>query len=285
MIGVRTGLLEFCMHVFKTLSKLGDEKLRSSEDSFIFTSQAGIRISKRSKNYIHHPGDLPINVTKMTNYFPLVSSVISAVFTLLLAYQYSRRKKKHQIIWTIALSIWFITTLLEFLGNPEVVGWNEPLYKVFYVLTPPMVALLGVGTLYLLTHRPWGKYFLLYTIGLSIPLFILGLTAPVQSDYFALGSEIAGEAMPRHVRILSPLMTIPGGVALIFGAIYSFWLDRSRKYNLLIALGGFFPFFGGMRARLGDPTFFYAFETLGALFLFTGFILSMEYIRKRETKT
>lgn len=181
--------------------------------------------------------------------------------------------------------MWFITTLLEFLGNLGVVGWNEPMYKVFYILTAPMVALLGVGTLYLLTHKPWGRYFLLYTISLSVPLFILGLTAPVQSDYFALGSEIVGEAMPGYVRIFSPLMTVPGGVALILGAIYGFWLDRSRKYNLLIALGGLFPFFGGVRARLGDPTLFYAFETLGTLFLFVGFILSMEYIRKRTPRT
>ncbi|MFQ5712306.1 MAG: hypothetical protein ACE5GD_11095 [Candidatus Geothermarchaeales archaeon] len=219
------------------------------------------------------------------NFFPLVSSMISLVFTVLLARQYRQRRKRHQLIWTVALALWFITTLFEFLGEREVVGWSAPMYRVFYVLTPPMVALLGAGTLYLLTHKPWGKYFLIYTLMVSVPLFALGLTAPIKEEMFTLGSEIAGAAMPQHVRVFSPVLTVPGGLALILGAIYSFWLDRTRKYNLLIALGGGFPFFGGMRARFGDPTFFYAFETLGALLLFSGFILSMEYIRKREAET
>lgn len=178
--------------------------------------------------------------------------------------------------------MWFMTTLLEFLGEEGVLGWNVLMYKVFYIFTPPMVGLLGAGTLYLLTHKPWGKYFLIYTVAVSAPLFALGLMAPVRTELFALGSEIAGEAMPRHVRIFSPLLTIPGGLALILGAIYSFWLDRTRKYNLLIALGGFFPFFGGLRARFGYRTFFYAFETVGALLLFLGFVLSWEYIKKRD---
>lgn len=219
------------------------------------------------------------------NYFPLISSIISAVFAVLLAIQYRQRRKRHQLVWTVSLTMFFITTLFEFLAEPEVIGWNEPMYKLYYILTPPMVALMGSGCLYLLTHKPWGKYFLVYIIVLSIPLFTLGLTAPVggalEKVILEKGSEIAGEAMPRHVRIFSPLFTIPGGIAIIGGAIYSFLLDRTRKYNVLIALGGIFPFFGGFKARFGDPTFFYLFETIGTLLLFLGFVLSMEYIRKR----
>lgn len=202
----------------------------------------------------------------------------------LLAYQYLKRRKRHQLIWTVALSLWFITTLFEFLADPEIIGWTVPMYRLFYVLTPPMTALLGVGTLYLLTHKPWGKYFLIYTVALSIVLFGLGLTAPIRTEEFARGAEIAGAAMPSYVRMFSPFFTIPGATGLIGGALYSFWLDRTRKYNLLIALGGIFPAFGGMRARFGDPTFFFAFETVGALLLFSGFVLSMEYIRKRKAR-
>lgn len=96
-----------------------------------------------------------------------------------------------------------------------------------------MVALLGVGTLYLLTHKPWENTSS-YTIIISIPLFILGLTAPVDVTKFALGSEIAGAAMPRYVRIFSPFLTIPGGLALVLGAIYSFWLDRQENITYLL---------------------------------------------------
>lgn len=177
--------------------------------------------------------------------------------------------------------MFFLTTLFEFLAEPEVLGATVPMYKVYYILTPPMVALLGDGTLYLLTHKPWGKYFLIYTVVLSVPLFVLGLTASIDAEALAEGFKIAGRVMPSYVRIFSPLFTVPGGILLIGGALYSYWLDRTRNYNLLIALGGVFPFFGGLEARFGASTFFYAFETIGTILLFSGFLLSKEYIKKR----
>lgn len=177
--------------------------------------------------------------------------------------------------------MFFITTLLEYLAEPDVIGATVSMYQLYYVLTPPMVALLGVGTLYLLTHKPWGKYFLIYTVILAIPLFALGFTAEIDVNIIAEGFETGGKAMPQHVRIFSPLFTVPGGILLIGGAVYSYWLDKTRKYNLLIALGGVFPFFGGLKVRFEDPTFFFAFETVGTLLLFLGFLLSREYIKKK----
>lgn len=200
----------------------------------------------------------------------------------------------HQLIWSVSLFLFFVTTLLEFLAgyfyhNIEgSLGWSPLMYKLYYVLTPPMVALMGTGSLYLLTHKPYGKYMLWYTVILSIPLFILGLSANVGRALIEAvnkvgGTEIAGAAMPSYVRIFSPLMTIPGGIFLIAGAIYSYWLDRSRKYNLLVAIGGLFPFIGGLRARFGAYEAFYFLELLGIVILFLGFLLSWEYIIKKET--
>lgn len=228
------------------------------------------------------------------NYFPLVSSVISALFAIVLALQYKRRRKTHQLVWTISLVMFFVSTFLEFLAEfiyvtyaPNV-GWNELMYRLYYVLAPVMVALMGTGSLYLLTHLPVGKYFLYYTIALSIPLFVLGFSVPLgdalQKAVIDAGTtEIGGAAMPSYVRVFSPLLTIPGGIAIIGGAVYSFWLDKTRKYNLLIALGGLFPFMGGLKARFGDPTFFYLLETVGMVLLFVGFILSWEYKRTQKT--
>ncbi len=226
--------------------------------------------------------------------FPLSSTIISGIFTVALTIQYLRRRKIHQLIWTISLFMFFLTTLFEFLAgyfySNSIIetGWTPLMYKFYYILTPPMVALMGTGSLYLLTHKPYGKYMLYYTIILSIPLFILGLTANVDEALahavMNLGStEIAGAAMPTYVRIFSPLMTIPGGIFLIAGALYSFWLDRSRKYNLLVAIGGLFPFVGGLRARFGNYEAFYLLELLGIIVLFLGFLLSWEYILRKES--
>jgi hypothetical protein len=228
------------------------------------------------------------------NFFPLLSSIISAVFAFLLAVQYLQRRKKHQLIWTISLVMFFLATFLEFFAeytyqiSPSGTGWNELTYKLYYVLTPVMVALMGTGALYLLTHLPVGKYFLSYTIILTVPFFVLSFAFPLgdalQKAVVEAGStEIGGAAMPSNVRIFSPLFTIPGGLAIIGGALYSFWLDKTRKYNLLIALGGLFPFLGGLKTRFGDPTYFYLLETIGTVLLFAGFVLSWEYTRSRKT--
>ncbi len=230
------------------------------------------------------------------NYFPLLSSIVSGIFAVLLAIQYSKRRKKHQLIWTISLVMFFIATLLEFVADfmyvtyAPSIGWNEPMYRMYYVFTSPMVALMGAGCFYLLTHYPLGKYFLYYTIALTIPLFVLGFVAPVgdalqEAVIETGGTEIGGVAMPQYVRIFSPLLTIPGGIAIIGGAFYSFWLDRTRKYNLLIALGGIFPFLGGLKARFADLTFFYSLETVGIVLLFTGFLLAWEYVRAHGLRT
>jgi len=184
--------------------------------------------------------------------------------------------------------MFFVITLLEYLSEEKVMGWNPIMYRLYYVLMPPMVALMGTGTLCLLApllgSRPYWKYFLAYTISVSIPLFAAGMIAPIKMELFSRGSEIVGDAMPSNVRVFSPFLTIPGGLALILGAIYSFGLDKSRKYNLLIALGGLLLFYTGLRARFGDPAFFCAVETAGTLLLFAGFLSSWQYIKAHEIK-
>jgi hypothetical protein len=52
----------------------------------------------------------------------------------------------------------------------------------------------------------------------------------------------------------------------------------------LVALGGLFPFIGGLRARFGMASLFYVLELIGIFLLFTGFLLSWEYIVERERK-
>ncbi len=181
--------------------------------------------------------------------------------------------------------MFFLSTLFDFLSQPDIMGGNVLTYKLYYVFAAPMVALLGAGTLYLLTHKPWGKYFLIYTVTLLVPFLAFGFMASVDlGEDIKEFSEIAGGAMPQYVRYFSPLFTVPGAIFLIGGALYSFWLDKTRKYSLLIALGGIFHSSGGSLARFGNPTFLNLFGTIGILLLFLGFLLSREHIKRREAK-
>lgn len=219
----------------------------------------------------------------MINYFPLVSGIISAIFTILLATQYIRRRKTHQLIWAIALALFTLAYALEF--SSELYGWTETAYRIYYASVSPLVALMGVGTLFLLVRKSLGRYFLAYTILMSAVLMILAYTASIDRmilTEYSPPSAISGTAMPSSVRLISPLLTIPGSLILIIGALYSFWLDRSRSYVLLIALGGIVYSLSGSMARLGNLTYVSIFQTVGIVLLFIGFLLSTEYIRKRE---
>lgn len=219
----------------------------------------------------------------MVSFFPLVSGIISAAFTILLATQYIRRRRTHQLMWTVALALFTLSYAFEF--SSELYGWSEAAYRVYYASVSPLVAFLGVGTLFLLTWKSLGRYFLGYTLLLSAALVILVSTASIDTTALATYSPpsgISGTAMPSSVRLISPLLTIPGSLILIIGALYSFWLDKSRRYVLLIALGGIVYSLSGSMARLGEHTYVSIFQTVGILLLFIGFLSSTEYVRTRE---
>jgi len=227
----------------------------------------------------------------MASYFPLVTAIISALFTVLLLVQYARRRKKHQIIWPVALALFTVTGTLAFVS--EMNGWTVPMYQMYYFTVSPPVALMGAGTLYLLADKPWGKYFLIYTIILSALFLALILTASPDTAQLAAyspsgtysPSDIGSKAMPTTARTVSILLNAPGGLLLIIGALYSFWLDKSKKYSLLIGLGGVINFVGGSLSTAGTyRTYFFVFTTAGILLLFLGFLLSSEYIKKRDQK-
>jgi hypothetical protein len=220
----------------------------------------------------------------MVSYFPLISATISFVFLILLVFQYVKRRKKHQLMWTVAVALFALSSLLAFIS--ETSGWTVPAYQLYYFTLSPMVAFMGMGTLYLLQDKPWGKYFLIYTLTMSAIFLILILTSTIDTTLlstYSPPSEIGSAAIASTPKLLSPLLSVPGGLLIIGGALYSFWLDRSRKYTLLIALGGIIHLLSGLRARFGgDPTYFFALTTAGVLLLFIGFLLSSEYIRKKK---
>ncbi len=221
----------------------------------------------------------------MADFFPLVTSTVASIFMTLLLYKYSTSGKKYHLIWTIAIFMVFFTSLLEFFSDPEIDGWTATSYKAYYVLTAPLVALMGLGTLYLFTRKKWGQYFLYYTVIVSAIFIILGASASVDENQLAAGSQIGGTAMPSYVRAISPLLTVPGGIILIAGAFYCFWLDRTRRYNLLIGLGGLSYMAAGSLARAGILEAFYAIQMVSLLLLFSGFLLSMEYSANLEVKS
>ena len=227
------------------------------------------------------------------NYLPLLTSIVAFAFTFSLARQYLERRKFHQILWTFAMLFYGLAALMEFLMNSDVLGASVVAFRVYYILSAPLVGLLGAGVMYLLARKRWADYFLGVIALLSIALAVTGWTTPLDSSIIVesfsgeLGEAFraAVHAYPMAVRRFAIIINIVGGLVLIGGAAYSFLRDRTRTYNILIFIGGLLPMLGGAAIGFfGDPNFFFEFELGGTVFLYLGFLYSDRYIKAREAK-
>jgi len=227
------------------------------------------------------------------NFLPLLTAIVAFAFTVALARQYIERRKFHQILWTFAMLFYGIAALMEFLMNPDVLGPSVIAFKVYYILSAPLVGLLGAGVMYLLASKRIADIFLAFIVLLSVALLVTGFMTPLDEAIIVEAFEgplgeafhAAVDAYPMTVRRYAIITNIVAGLALILGALYSFLKDRRRTYNLLIFVGGVMPMIGGSAlAFFDEPSLFFLFELVGTVFLYLGFIYSDRFIKAREAK-
>lgn len=201
----------------------------------------------------------------------LASAVISAVFTFLVFQQWLARRKPYQLAWGIGLGMFSVAALMQFFS--EAYGWNVGIYKIYYFLAAPLVAVLGAGSAFLVGRR-LGLAFSLYTAVLAVAFAWVVSTATVNVDAFQYPIP-AGQGFNASVRIFSPLFTVPGSLALIGIALYSFWRTR-MVFNLWIAAGGIAVAASGSLATFGVTWALYLGELFGIGLMFWGFLASRE---------
>jgi len=218
-----------------------------------------------------------------------LTALVSAVFTVLLFWQYLHRKKRHQLIWTLALALYSLTAFMEYLANPDILGPSLPLIKLYYSGTGPMVGLLGAGVLHLLASKRWSDSYLASVLVLSAIVVLFTASAEIPSGEIQLafsvglpqGFRAVVQQFPMTARIPTIILNITGAVLLIGGSLFSYIRDRTRTYNIPLLLGGILPSFGG--ASLGffkNADIFFEFELAGTILLFIGFILSIRYLSR-----
>ena len=89
---------------------------------------------------------------------PLCSSVLSFVFFAFLIDQWRVRRRPYQLVWAVGMLWYALSAGTEFLGG--VVGWSDPLYRVWYLIGAIWVAAwLGLGTVMLLGRTRFGYAF------------------------------------------------------------------------------------------------------------------------------
>lgn len=205
----------------------------------------------------------------------LGATVISIAFAALVFMQWLGRRRSYQLAWSLGLGLYAIAAFTQFLG--EAYGWSVTVYKIYYLVAAPLVAVLGIGSV-LLAHRRAGVGFALYTAVVFVGFAVAVIGATVNTDALTSSVSVAGTALPDNVRIFSPLFTIPGSVALIGVAAHSYWKSR-LSFNLWIGIGALIAAAGGSLARFNVSWALYIGVLVGIAVMFEGFLRSQDLAR------
>lgn len=234
----------------------------------------------------------------------IISAVVTGVFAAIVLKRWSEKRRPHLLAWGIGLTMYFFGTLSQVILY---FVWSPFFFGLWYWAGALMVAAwLGQGTVYLLVRRgsiARNINMALILVGVMTLPWTIFLT-PFNADAWEPGRDITeiyrteGDTatgvitregiMPLQsrgtVRFFSPIMNVWGTIALVGGAIYSSILFRRKEImrnrmvgNWLIALGGLMPALGGALIRLGDPSYKYLGEMLGAILIFIGFWMATQY--------
>src|SRR5207244_1610559 len=82
----------------------------------------------------------------------LGATVISVAFASLVFAQWLGRRRPYQLAWSLGLGLYAVAAFTQFLA--EAYGWSVTVYKIYYVLAALLVAVLGIGSLFLVHRRP-----------------------------------------------------------------------------------------------------------------------------------
>lgn len=211
--------------------------------------------------------------------YPWIVLLISALFALLLLRQYRERRKSHQLIWALSLSMSAVGTLSYILA--VWLGGYGNLFRLYYLFGAMLAApLLGLGSLHLVAS-PRVKRISTWTIViLSLVGTVFLFLAPM--DESALHSLRGGPGTHIIMKgawlpILILLNTF-GAIAVAAIALVSAWrIYRKRDMaafgvgNILIAIGTFVLASAGTAARMGKGAGFWLVTAAGWAILFAGF--------------
>src|SRR3982751_3410007 len=103
----------------------------------------------------------------VTVWLPALTALLALVFALALFDQWRERRHGFQLVWAIGMLFYAIAAGCEAIAGAN--GWNEPLYKTWYLTGAVWTAgWLGLGTAFLLARTRFGYAF-------ALCLFLAGL--------------------------------------------------------------------------------------------------------------
>lgn len=244
-------------------------------------------IRKRPHGRSISEGAVPGSVSVEGALVSLAAGIVSASFAALVLGNYFERRKPHNLMWGLALLMFTLVMFVQV--GAEWRGWSDGTFKAWYFLGTSLVAFLGAGSVYVVNRR-LGHAFAGYVVILVVAFLAIIGTASTSVEALAAatpGRPPGGEAWldPALPRRITPLLTIPGTVALIGIALLG--LVRHRlTYNAWIAGGASVLAVGTGLPRFGVdlPFQIYVAEFAGIAIMFFGFLKAIEWAAKERAK-
>ncbi|MBI4393406.1 MAG: hypothetical protein HY556_06385 [Euryarchaeota archaeon] len=219
---------------------------------------------------------------------PAAAGMIGLAFAIFVASKFREKRRTSDALWTVGLLLYAIVSFIE--AWVMIGGWTIPLYRIYFVMAPSLVGLLGAGTIRFVADAKKARFFTVF-IAVLIAVaavgqlaIVLHLDTPVTSEGTTMalndwGSELGGKAIPfpQPARVAFLLLNIVGGLALILGALWS-WRATKRIGVLLIAFGAMLPFAAGSLSTLGLVEARIIAQFLGITLMFAGFIKSQDAV-------
>jgi len=209
---------------------------------------------------------------------PLIAGAVGGAFAVVVARQYSRRRKPYQAIWALALSMFAAAALFETAG--QAFGWSDATYKGYYLFGGVLnVGWLGLGSLLLLTSHRAGRIATIVMIVISAVGLVAVLAA--HTDAGLLRAQVPARGAIDVPAVLPLITNLGGTLLLVGGAAWSAWraaragAPRNRVLGLAVLAAGAFIVAGGHSyaqtkgVYVAQPVS----EALGIVAMFVGYLV------------
>ncbi len=232
------------------------------------------------------------------HYLPILSTLVTLVFTIAVFNRFRVRHGAYLLFWSIGLLMYGIGTFTEVVS---LFTFNPIAIKLWYLCGAMLTAAwLGQGTINLLVRRrgiaPTLNVILIVVSLLATALVLLAPITPAAASYNpqqALSAQYR-DILTRSgiVVVLTILLNTYGTLTLVGGAAYSAFIFWRKKVlfnrmvgNIFIAIGALLPAFGGSFVKMGLPDFLYLSEFLGAILMYIGFLQATLSVPVKATST
>ncbi|EKP93998.1 hypothetical protein [Thermaerobacter subterraneus] len=213
-------------------------------------------------------------MTWLTAGLHAAGGLLALVFAGEVGRSFLRRRAPSSLCWFVALMLFAASALADAVAS--LAGWSPWLYRLWYVGAAWLVAAFGAGTAYLVFRRAWAHAILVVLAVIGMAMLVAAIRTPVDLAALSGGGPVGGEGWADPgVRAYSPLLTIPGALLLLGGAVASWWRAR-HPYALWLLAGTLVLSSGGALTRFGVPAVLPVANLIGVWMLYRGHRLSRE---------